>query len=381
MQSKLKFDTLEIFKNGHNASVESRDEIHAFVKNFYEKIIKTNKDFEQGTCCIPGDNRIVSIYELLPDELLQHNYGCGSTIPFDDLTGLTVADWGCGSGVDCFTLAHLVGPSGKVIGIDMSEEQLKRADRFTSVIMKAFNYPEPNVDFRSDYIELGDSIEDDSVDLVVSNCVINLSPRKDQVFGSIARKLKEGGELYFSDVVLDRRLPFELFDDPQIFARLLGECVGGALYIDDLMERMKAAGFSDPRIVSQTQINDEVEGYPVGVYSAEIRAFKISEPQKSPVTEHLPPMDTQCEDYGQTATYNGILPYSPARFTLDDHHVFERNKPESVCRNTARMLSDTRLSRYFKVTEPISHYGRFPCDDEPAAKPKDTDENNPGACC
>ncbi|MCH8286963.1 hypothetical protein IIB79_10630 [candidate division KSB1 bacterium] len=139
--------------------------------------------------------------------------------------------------------------------------------------------------------------------------------------------------------------------------------------------------FSDPRIVSQTQINDEVEGYPVGVYSAEIRAFKISEPQKSPVTEHLPPMDAQCEDYGQTATYNGILPYSPARFTLDDHHVFERNKPESVCRNTARMLSDTRLSRYFKVTEPISHYGRFPCDDEPAAKPKDTDENNPGACC
>ncbi|MCH7783505.1 methyltransferase domain-containing protein, partial [candidate division KSB1 bacterium] len=134
MQSKLKFDTLEIFKNGHNASVENRDEIHAFVKNFYEKIIKTNKDFEQGTCCIPGDNRIVSIYELLPDELLQHNYGCGSTIPFDDLTGLTVADWGCGSGVDCFTLAHLVGPSGKVIGIDMSEEQLKRADRFTPVI-------------------------------------------------------------------------------------------------------------------------------------------------------------------------------------------------------------------------------------------------------
>ena len=141
--------------------------------------------------------------------------------PADDLTGLSVADWGCGSGVDCFTLSHLVGPEGKVTGIDMSEKQLKRADSFKSEIMKAFNYPKPNVDFKRDYIELGDSIEDETLDLVVSNCVINLSPKKEQVFGSIIKKLKEGGELYFSDVVLDRRLPHELFEDPQQFAGFL----------------------------------------------------------------------------------------------------------------------------------------------------------------
>lgn len=381
MQEKLKFDTMEIFRNGHNGSVSSKEEIHAFVRSFYENVIKTNKDFEQGTCNIPADSRIVSIYDLLPDSLLQHNYGCGTAIPDDDLTGLTVADWGCGSGVDCFTLSYLVGPEGKVTGIDMSEEQLKRADSFKSEVMKAFNYPKPNVDFKSDYIELGDSIEDGTLDLVVSNCVINLSPKKEQVFGSIIKKLKEGGELYFSDVVLDRRLPHELFEDPRQFARLLGECVGGALYIDDLMEKMKSAGFADPRIVKQTLIKDEVEGFPVGVYSAEIRAFKITGSQESPVTMLLPPMDVQCEDYGQTALYNGGLVDSPARFFLDDHHVFERNKPEQVCRNTARMLSDTRFKRYFTVSEPVSHFGRFSCDDEPGQKSGNTEKNELGACC
>ena len=381
MQSKLQPSTLEMFKNGHNTSVASREEVHNFVTSFYEDEIKTNTDFEQGACCIPDDQRLISIYELLPEVLLQHNYGGGSTIPDDDLSGLTVTDWGCGAGVDCFTLAYMVGPHGRVTGIDMSQEQLKRAESFIPAVMRAFNYPEPNVEFHNDYIELGDAVADNSLDLVVSNCVINLSPKKEQVFDAIFRKLKEGGEIHISDVVLDRRLPQELFEDPQLFARLLGECVGGALYIDDLLEKMRTAGFADPRIMQQTQLKDEVEGFPVGVYSAEIRAFKITSSYDSPVTGHLPPMDLQCEDYGQTATYNGILPDSPARFKLDDHHVFERNKPEKVCRNTARMLKDTRLGIYLDVTQPITHYGRFPCGERQTTESGETSEIKPGACC
>ncbi len=381
MQKKLELDTVELFKKNSTGAVRKAEEVRTFVKHFYEKVIKTNDDFEQGACCIPGDGRLTSIYELLPDTLLQHNYGCGTTIPRDDLNGLTVADWGCGSGVDCFTLAHLVGPGGSVIGIDMADEQISRAESFKPAVMKAFNYPESNVDFRQDYIEFGSSIENNSLDLVVSNCVINLSPKKEKVFEAIFSKLKEGGELYFSDIVLDRRLPLDLFEDPQLFARLLGECVGGALYRDDLIVIMKHAGFSDPRIVKQTKFKDEVEGYPVGVYSAEIRAFKITESETSPVTRHLPPVDNQCEDYGQIAVYNGYLLDSTAQFALDDNHVFERNKPEKVCRNTARMLKDTRLNNFFTVSEPVNHFGIFPCGDEPAAQNNKPDDEQRGACC
>ncbi len=381
MQKKLELDTLQLFKNSSNGSVLNSREVRSFVKHFYEKVIKTNKDFEQGACCISGDERLASVYELLPDELLQHNYGCGITIPQDDLNGLSVADWGCGSGIDCFTLAHLVGPGGKVIGIDMSEEQLNRAESYMPTVMKAFNYPVSNIEFQKDFIEIGASVKDGSLDLVVSNCVINLSPKKEKVFESIFKKLKEGGELYFSDVVLDRRLPIDLFDDPRLFARLLGECVGGALYLDDLVVKMKAAGFSDPRIIKQNIIKDEVEGFPVGVYSTEIRAFKITQREQSPVTRHLPPVDNQCEDYGQTAVYNGLLPDNPARFVLDDHHVFERDKPEKICRNTGRMLKDTRLSMYFHVSDPVSHFGLFPCDDEPSEKNAKSNDDKLGACC
>jgi len=144
---------------------------------------------------------------------------------------------------------------------------------------------------------------------------------------------------------------------------------------------MKAAGFSDPRIIKQNKLKDEVEGFPVGVYSTEIRAFKITQQEQSPVTQHLLPVDNQCEDYGQTAMYNGLLPDSSARFVLDDHHVFERNKPEKVCRNTARMLKDTRLCKYFQVSKPIEHFGLFPCGDEPSEKKTTNNDDKLGACC
>ncbi|MFC1730532.1 methyltransferase domain-containing protein [candidate division KSB1 bacterium] len=379
MSATLDKRVIEIFRNGQAPFRGQENDVHNFVRDFYENVITTNKDFEQSACCISGDTRMAEIQKKLPEILLQHNYGCGTTIPGDDLRELTVADWGCGSGVDCYTLSYLVGENGKVIGIDMSEEQLGRARSFQDEIMASFHYQEPNVFLNKDYIELGKSIPDNSVDLVVSNCVINLSPDKKSVFQAIFDKLKEGGEVYISDIVLDRRFPMELYENPQGFARLLGECVGGALYIQDLNDTMIAAGFTDPRVVKINRIRDEVQGVSIGVYSAEIRAFKISQHEKSPVTAHLNPMDTACEDYGQIAVYNGTNPVSPSQFVLDDEHCFAAHKPTAVCRNTARMLRDTRLARYFEVTGPVRHFGAFDCSSD--APPESSKEESGGCCC
>ena len=114
----------------------------------------------------------------------------------------------------------------------MTDAQLDVARKYQDEQARRFGFDASNVDFRAGFIEdlaeLG--IEDNSVDLVVSNCVINLTPFKDQVFSEIYRVLKPGGELYFSDVFCDRRIPDELRDDPV----LRGECLGGALYIEGL---------------------------------------------------------------------------------------------------------------------------------------------------
>ncbi len=161
---------------------------------------------------------------------MAHFYGCGSPIP-PALEGATMLDLGCGTGRDVYICSKLVGPSGRVIGVDMTEQQLAFARRHEAAQMARFGFTRSNVEFHCGFIEdLGAlGIEDESVDVVVSNCVINLSPFKDQVFKEIARVLKPGGELYFSDIFSDRRVPPKFYDDPV----LRGECLSGALYIED----------------------------------------------------------------------------------------------------------------------------------------------------
>ena len=130
----------------------------------------------------------------------------------------SVLDLGCGTGRDVYIVSKLVGESGHVIGVDMTPEQLSVAERHKDGQMKRFGYKVPNVEFLQGYIEdLGSlGIEDGSVDIVISNCVINLSPDKEKVFSEISRVLKKGGELYFSDVFADRRVPESVYRDPVI---------------------------------------------------------------------------------------------------------------------------------------------------------------------
>jgi SAM-dependent methyltransferase len=339
------------------------------VRDYYGRVLTTSSDLKTSACCLaeslPDHHR--EIVSQIHPEVLEKFYGCGSPIPHE-LEGRTVLDLGCGSGRDCYLLSSLVGPKGRVIGVDMTREQLDVARQHVDFHTQRWGYPEPNVEFREGYIEDLRSIEipDDSVDVVVSNCVINLSPDKKRVFSEILRVLKPGGELYFSDVFSGRRVPEPLRTDPV----LLGECLGGALYTEDFRRLLRGLGILDSRIVSRSRLDlrsTEVEAK-VGMidfYSLTIRAFKL-------------PLEDICEDYGQVAFYLGTVPEAPHAFTLDDHHVFRTGMPMLVCGNTASMLQDTRFGQHFRVIgDRAVHYGPFACGPAPSAPAAPV----AGGCC
>jgi SAM-dependent methyltransferase len=304
----------------------------------------------------------------LDDEILSKFYGCGSPIP-PALEGCTVLDLGCGTGRDVFVLSKLVGETGRVIGVDMTDEQLEVARRHQDSMARKFGFAKSNVEFKKGYIEELDTlgIADESIDVVVSNCVVNLSFDKQELLREIFRVLKSGGELYFSDVFTSRRIPKELKDDPV----LIGECIAGAFYIEDFRRAMFAAGCPDARIVSsrEIEIHDPEIKNKIGMtrlYSQTVRAFKLDS------------LEDRCEDFGQHATYLGTIPEEPHCFSLDDHHCLEKGRPMLVCGNTAAMLGETRFAKHFKVEGGRDfHFGLFDC--SPAVT--SDGECKGGGCC
>ena len=150
-------------------------------------------------------------------------------------------DLGCGGGRDCFVLSSLVGERGKVIGVDATAEQIAFAQSYVEHHRKVFGHTESNVRFLQGNIEALDQLDllPESIDVIVSNCVINLSMTKADVLAGMAKLLKPGGEIYFADIFSDRRLAPELKDDPLI----VGECIGDALYFEDFV----AGSISEPR--------------------------------------------------------------------------------------------------------------------------------------
>ena len=247
------------------------------VKEYYGKILNNKKDLKTSACCAIEDLPIAQREVLgnIEPEILDRFYGCGSPIP-PVLENCTVLDLGCGTGRDVYIASSLVGESGKVIGVDMTDEQLEVAVKYKERQRERFGFLTSNVDFKKGYIEDLSSIgiEDNSIDTVISNCVINLSPDKKKVFKEIFRVLKPGGELYFSDVYSGSRISDELRDDPVLY----GECLSGALYIEDFRRMLASAGFLDYRIVTKRKLtisNIELASK-IGMldfYSITVRAF------------------------------------------------------------------------------------------------------------
>ena len=351
--------------------MNSHSKILQDVQDYYGKILKTKNDLQTSACCA-ADTMPAYLRPYLKnihEEVQSRFYGCASMFP-PSLYGKTVVDLGCGSGRDCYLLAQVVGADGMVIGIDMTDEQLAVARKHIDFHTKNFNLKKPNVDFRKGWIEdlTSANLEDNSVDVIISNCVINLSPDKESVFREIFRVLKPGGELYLSDVFSGRRVPEALTTDPV----LLGECLGGALYIEDFRRILRNIGILDHRVIAKNQLslnNDDIQRKVgmVDFYSMPVRSFKCD-------------FEDICENFGHVAYYKGSIPEFPHGFTLDDHHYFQTGIPVPVCGNTSKMLSESRFGEHFDLLGTFStHYGPFESSAPQAQEGLSANDND--TCC
>lgn len=345
------------------------------VKDYYGKLLKSSKDLKTSACCDGGElpPYLQPLLANVHPEVAAKYYGCGLVVP-PELRGRRILDLGSGSGRDSYLLAQLAGAAGEVVGVDMTEEQLATARTHLDWHQARFGYGRSNVRFLGGYIERLDELElePESFDVIVSNCVINLSVDKPAVFRGAFRLLKPGGELYFSDVYCDRRLSDAVRADPVLY----GECLGGALYWNDFLPMAKDAGFLDPRLVASRpiEITHEAVRQKLGTaafFSATYRLFKL---------EGLEPA---CEDYGQAVAYRGSVAEQPNVFELDNHHAIEAGKVFPVCGNTWRMLAETRFRQHFAFIGDFSrHYGIFPgCGTTIPFAAAEAPAASGGACC
>jgi len=324
--------------------------MHELVQDYYGKQLQSTADLKTSACCDASSMPawLKPLLSNVHDEVMMRYYGCGLVCP-PKLQGCQILDLGSGSGRDVYVLAQMAGPTGHVLGVDMTREQLDVATSTLDWHAERFGYA--NVSFKEGFIERLDALglEDERFDVIVSNCVINLSPDKDAVLREAYRLLKTGGELYFSDIYADRRVPAEMVADPLLY----GECLSGALYWNDFLSLAKKHGFADPRLVEDLpiEITDPALKAKCGnvkFYSATYRLFK------------LPELEPDCEEYGQAVIYHGTVPECPDVFVLDKHHSIETGKVFSVCGNTWRMLHDTRFREHFTFIGDFSrHYGIF----------------------
>ena len=231
------------------------DEIKAAVQEHYGERAR-----QASACCGTTDYReklyVVDEVQDLPETVA--SYGCGNPTAIAGLReGEVVLDLGSGPGLDCFLAAKAVGASGRVIGLDMTQDMLDLANANRDKLGAA------NVEFRKGEME-SMPVDDATVNVIISNCVINLSPDKDAVFRESARVLAPGGRFHVSDVVLSRELSDGERDDLALWAG----CASGALLESDYIARLKTAGFGEVRVDSRSTIGEKPW------YSATISAFK-----------------------------------------------------------------------------------------------------------
>jgi arsenite methyltransferase len=355
----------------NNKTTPTKD-VHSSVKTYYGETLSSTEDLKTSACCTMAapPKHILEALREVSEEVKDKYYGCGLTIP-SAIEGLRILDLGSGSGRDCYIAAKLVGESGSVVGVDMTDEQLQVANDHIEYHREKFGYKKSNVQFLKGNIEELEklNLEPQSFDLIISNCVINLAVDKNKVLQDAFNLLKPGGEMYFSDVYADRRIPQKLQDHPVLW----GECLSGALYWNDFLNISKKVGFTDPRDVSDQAIiieNKDIEELlgDIKFYSVTYRLLKL---------EGLEP---DCEDYGQAVVYKGGILENEEAFELDAHHYFPKGKIMTVCGNSYKMLHETRFKKYFDFYGTWdTHFGIFEgCG---GSMPFSESENSGADCC
>ena len=239
--------------SGQDTRMEDPDRLRETVSEGYGKLARRAIDDPEAIACRAADaaRRIgyaADQLEAVPDGA-NLGVGCGNPTAIDALRpGEIVVDLGCGAGMDSFLAARAVGPEGRVIGIDMTDEMLEKARANARAVGAT------NVEFRKGYIE-DLPLEDESVDAIISNCVINLSPEKDKVYAEAYRVLRPGGRMMVSDVVLERELPEAVLHSVDAY---LG-CVGGAVLREPYLQTIRDAGFAEVRIESESCFGDTID--------------------------------------------------------------------------------------------------------------------------
>jgi len=318
---------------------------------------------EAALCCpVAYDPRYL---EVLPREVIERDYGCGDPSRYLR-QGEIVVDLGSGTGKICFIAAQIVGPNGKVIGVDMTDEMLDVARRNAPIVAAHIGYA--NVDFRKGRIqdlaldlelldrqlkktpitdaasflaadELAEElrvkhplIASDSVDVVVSNCVLNLvEPKsKRQLFDEIFRVLKKGGRAVICDIVSDEEVPEEMQNDPELWSG----CISGALTEESFLQAFEHAGFYGVQILKRdAQPWRTVQG--IEFRSMTVAAFKGKQ--------------GECFERNQAVIYCG-----PFKEVLDDdNHRMERGKRYAVCDKTYNLYKKAPYREFFEFVDPI----------------------------
>jgi len=253
----------------------SAKEIKKAVKERYTAIAESkNRGCGCGgeeSCCGGGDPKQaaeligynVKELEEIPQEAIL-GLGCGSPVAYVGLKpGETILDLGSGGGIDVFLAAKKLGVKGSVIGIDMNEAMIKRARE------AANEYGFKNVEFRLGEIE-DMPVEDGTIDAIISNCVINLSPDKPRVFREANRVLKPGGRITVSDIVTEGEIPEEIRRDLNSWA----SCVSGALPQEEYLKDIEAAGFKKPKILTESYYDTSEYDVDFKVKSITVEAYK-----------------------------------------------------------------------------------------------------------
>lgn len=349
--------------------------------------------------CCPTSYDFADLKTFIPEEVLKISYGCGTPAGLKTVRpGETVLDIGSGGGIDCFEASRLVGSSGQVIGIDMTETMLEISRHNAPIVASNLGFVSSNVDFRKGTADAL-PVDDNTIDLVISNCVINLAPDKRKVFREMFRVTKPGGRFTISDIVSDQTVPQYLVHDTEQW----GACLSGALTLADYSVGMVEAGFLGIHLVTffPWQFIDGIHffsvtltGYKLPPHSAgaTVRyatlrgpfsrvvdergasyqrgipqpiepdtALLLSQPPLAPsfVLSHEPivldradarwwavlPSPAPCVWQGDFALLAG--PFLEA--ADDDHHVYRRGEPLEVCSKTLKLLATDGYAPHFAI--------------------------------
>ena len=304
-------------------SEENEDVSRSDVRNFYSKAAVS---VQESLCCpTQYDSKDLS---HIPKEVLEISYGCGSPVGRANLReGEVMLDLGSGGGIDCFIAARHVGKTGRVYGIDMTEEMLGIARKNATLVAENLGYN--NIEFRQGYLE-SIPIDDSSVDLVTSNCVINLSTDKDEVFGEIHRILKPGGRFMISDIISDKEVPEAMQNNKELW----GECVSGALTLNKFLSYAKKNRFQGLR-VQKDYLWKEVEG--IKFYSYTIEGCKHVPSEKKSFFSSL------------LATYAG--PFESVTF---QGTIYPMGIAVEINEDTAQLLASHSYAGQIIITNPTT---------------------------